>query len=78
MSAAAVLIINSTLRANYITVTVNVLKSLFTKVQTKWHMQTVQTQIRLLLQLVWVYTFCYFSNYFKKQLHKKQKLGKKL
>ena len=34
---------------------------------TKWHMQTVQTQIRLLLR---VYTVCQSTDYFRKHLAK--------
>ena len=53
---------------------VNVLKFCLTKFLTKWHMQTVQTQIRLLLKeqsdqgLHCLPFYC-----LKKQLHKKQK-----
>ena len=47
-------------------------------------MQTVQTQIRQILKgavkysLIRVYTVCHLAKYFKKQLHKKQKLSKKV
>ena len=48
-------------------------------------MQTVQTQIRLLLsytapkeQSDWVYSVCHPTKYFKKQLHKKQNLVQKI
>ena len=42
-------------------------------------MQIVQMQIRQLLQysLIRVYIVCHSTKYFKKQVHKKQKLGQK-
>ena len=51
---------------------VNVLKFRTPKFLTKWHMQTVQTQIRLLQSLIWVYTVCHSIKPFKRKLHKKQ------
>ena len=58
---------------------VNVLKFCTLTCLTKSHMQTVQTQIRLLLRssLIRVYTVCYSTKYFKKKLHQKQNSGKK-
>ena len=48
------------------------------KLLTKWHMATVQTQIRLFLRssLIRVYNVCQSIKYFRKQLHKKQTLDK--
>ena len=54
--------------------TVNVLKFLTPKFLTKWLMQTVQTQIRMLLI---VYTVCHSIKGLKKQLHKKHNLDRK-
>ena len=53
---------------------VNVLKFLTPKFPTKWHMQTVQTQIKL-CSLIKVFTVCHSTKHFKKQLHKKQTFG---
>ena len=49
-------------------VTVNVLKFRTQKLLIKWHMQTEQTLIRLLLRssLIRVYTVCHSTKYFKK------------
>ena len=52
-----------------------VLKFRTPKGLTKWHMQTMPTQIRLLL--IRVYIVCHSTKYFKKQLHKKQILSLK-
>ena len=52
------------------------LKILYPKILTNWHMQTVQTQTRLLL--IRVYTVCHSTKYFRKQLRKSQDLGPKL
>ena len=50
------------------------LKILITKASDK-KMQTMQTQIRQLLRssLIRIYTVCYSTEYFMKQMHKKQK-----
>ena len=53
-------------------ITVNVLKFQTPKSLTKWHMQTVQTQIS---SLIWVYTACHSTKYFQQQVHDKQNLG---
>ena len=51
-------------------VMVNVLKFCTPKCLTKWHMQTVQEQSDLGL-------LCHSTKCYKKELHKKQNLGKK-
>ena len=55
---------------------VNVLKFRTPNGLTKCRMQTVLTQIRLLLQIR-ISTVCHSTKYFKKQLHKKHYLGQK-
>ena len=59
--------------------TVNVLKFRTPKCLTKWHMQTVQTQIRLLHRssLIRVYTVCNSTKHFKNSCVKKQNLSQK-
>ena len=59
--------------------TVNVLKFRTLKCLIKWHMQTVQTQIRLLLwsSLIRVYTVCHSTKRFKRQLRKTAKFKQK-
>ena len=55
---------------------VNVLKFHTLKCLTKWHVQTVQTQIRR-SSLTRVYTVCQSTKYYKKQLHKKAEFRQK-
>ena len=49
---------------------------LYSKVSDKWHMQTMQTQIKR-NSLIRIYTACYSAMYFKKQRYKKWNLGNK-
>ena len=59
--------------------TVNVLKFCAPKFLIKWPKQTVQNQIRLLLKgqsQIRVYAVYHSTKCIKKQLHKKQNLGK--
>ena len=58
---------------------VNVLKFWILKCLMNWHVQTVQTQIRLLLRssLIRVYTVCHSTEHFNRQLHIKQNLSQK-
>ena len=58
--------------APFLCIMVHVLKSWIPKCLTKCRMQTVQTQIRLLIR---IYTVYHSTKYFKKRLHKKQTLG---
>ena len=58
---------------------VNVLKFHTPKCLTKWYMQTVQTQIRLLLKEQSDQGLhCLSFQYFKKEQHKKQNVGQKV
>ena len=66
-----IFVTDSCLGGGYNIDTMNVLKFPTPKCLTKWHMQTVQTQI----SLIRVYTVCHSMKYFKKQLHKKHNLG---
>ena len=54
---------------------VNILELCTPKFLIIWHKQTVQTPIRS--SLIRVYTVCHSTKYFRTQLHKKQKLGKR-
>ena len=56
---------------------VYVLKFCAQKFLTKWHVQTVQTQIRLHLKEKSDQGVCHSTMYFEKQLHRKQNLGQK-
>ena len=68
-----------TLDKNVFLDTVNVLKFHTPKVLTKWHIQTLQTQIRLLLQKhIQGLPVCLTTTYHKKQLHKKQNLAESM
>ena len=60
--------------------TVNLLKFWTPKFLTKCHMQTVEAHIRLLLRssLIRVFTVGHSTKHFKRQMHKKQNLAKKV
>ena len=55
---------------------IHVLKFRTPKFLTKWHMQTLQTEV-IRSSLIRVYTVCHSYKYFETQLHKIQNFGQK-